>query len=481
MSDFEALHGAARSFEALAPEADFWTLRLVATRQRGIRVRQNVVQPLENHAGSGAFIFVIQGEGAAYAATADLRPEGLRAAAERALALARAGAGLNLIPAARLPRPQGRGHFRPPLSRPWEPGAPAEILELLRGLCAGLKTDPRILDWQAAAQCRSQRVLMLSSAGARIEQTVSFVAPELAVLAAEGSLIQRRSYGTDQLRQGGLEILEDPQLQRAGETLAGEALALLAAPPCPNDTRDLLLLPCQMLLQIHESIGHPLELDRILGDERNYAGSSFVTPEMVGSYQYGSELLNVSFDPLRPEQLASYAFDDEGTPASRQYLIRAGRLERTLGGAASQARAGLLGTACTRACDWNRPPIDRMANLNLEPGDQPLEALIAGIERGVLMASNRSWSIDHQRDKFQFGCEYGRLIEDGELKGLVRDPNYRDATRRFWHKLAAVGDAASFQVLGTRNCGKGEPNQAIAVGHAAPACVFRGVEVFSDG
>ena len=151
---------------------------------------------------------------------------------------------------------------------------------------------------------------------------------------------------------------------------------------------DVLLAPDQMVLQIHESIGHPLELDRILGDERNFAGTSFVTPDMFGHYRYGSEHLDITFDPTRPEELASYAYDDEGTPAERTYLIRDGILERPLGGAMSQVRAGLPGVANARADGWNRPPIDRMANLNIEPGDSTLGQMIAGIDHGVLISTN---------------------------------------------------------------------------------------------
>ncbi|MEZ4411326.1 MAG: TldD/PmbA family protein, partial [Polyangiales bacterium] len=193
---------------------------------------------------------------------------------------------------------------------------------------------------------------------------------------------------------------------------------------------------------------------------------------------YGSELLNVTFDPTRPEELASYAFDDEGTPAERVHVIRNGVLERPLGGRLSQRRAGLPGTANSRADNWNRPPIDRMANLNLEPGDRSLSALIEGVEKGVLLETNSSWSIDDSRNKFQFGCERGRLIEDGKLAGVVRNPNYRGVSASFWRNLAAVGDASTMQTLGTPWCGKGEPSQVIRVGHASPACVFTDVEVF---
>jgi predicted Zn-dependent protease len=241
---------------------------------------------------------------------------------------------------------------------------------------------------------------------------------------------------------------------------------------------DLLLMPSQMMLQIHESIGHPLELDRILGDERNFAGTSFVTPDMFGHYQYGSSLLNVSFDPSRAEQLASYQWDDDGSPAQKELVIRNGILERPLGGAISQARAGLPGVAAARATSWNRPPLDRMSNLNVEAGSSSLQEMIAQVEHGIMMDTNMSWSIDDSRNKFQFGCEMGRLIENGELKGVVKNPNYRGISATFWRSLKAVGNGDTLEVLGTPFCGKAEPSQVIRVGHASPACLFDQVEVF---
>ena len=325
--------------------------------------------------------------------------------------------------------------------------------------------------------------LLISSRGGAIEQSFHLIQPGLTVVANEGSQTQRRTGAgaDDRPRQGGLEQLPLLGFPDQAGILAEEAIALLSAPECPDGSRDLLLMPNQMVLQIHESIGHPLELDRILGDERNYAGTSFVTPDMFGHYRYGSEALNVTFDPERQEQVASYGFDDEGTLAERTYLIHDGILQRPLGSATSQARAGLPGVANARACSWNRPPIDRMANLNLEPGTSSLQEMIDTVEQGILMQTNRSWSIDDSRNKFQFGCELGHLIEQGELKGLVRNPNYRGVSASFWHSLALVGDRSTLQVGGTPSCGKGEPNQVIHVGHAAPACLFRNVEVFGGG
>ena len=240
-------------------------------------------------------------------------------------------------------------------------------------------------------------------------------------------------------------------------------------------------MPDQMMLQIHESVGHALEIDRILGDERNFAGGSFITLEDIGSFRYGSSLMNVAFDPTIAQELASYGADDIGNTAVKEYLIKDGILVRALGSLESQKRSGQRGVANQRACSWNRPPIDRMANLNLEAGTSSFDSIIASIENGVLMFSNRSWSIDDYRNKFQFGCEYGKLIENGKLTKTVRDPNYRGISRYFWNSLCAVGDESTFEVFGTPNCGKGEPNQVIRVGHASPVCAFSDVEVFGGG
>jgi predicted Zn-dependent protease len=178
------------------------------------------------------------------------------------------------------------------------------------------------------------------------------------------------------------------------------------------------------------------------------------------------------------EEAAAYAFDDDGSEANKEYLIRNGVLERPLGGALSQQRAGMPGVANSRASNWNRPPIDRMANLNIEPGESSLEEMIGNIEHGILMRTNTSWSIDDHRNKFQFGCEFGQLIENGKLTKVVKQPNYRGISANFWRSLSAVGNAATREVYGTSMCGKGEPAQIIRVGHASPACVFSDVDVF---
>ena len=466
-------------FKAVVPGVDFWSLRLVHDESETLRVRDDVVQPPSLVQSRGAHISFIDGGGMAYAATSALNREGLRAACEQALDWLGFSRRHALIAADSMPRPGRSGRYATAVQTPWEAWSLEDKLVRLQDINRELNIDDAIVDRQGHLSCRRSHVTLVTSDAVSIDQQFHYILPGYAAVANRGAQTQvRTGGGWGSARQGGLEQLAAFDFPDSARQVAEQAIALVDAPECPNTTADVLLMPSQMMLQIHESIGHPLELDRILGDERNYAGTSFVSLDMFGGYRYGSELLNVTFDPGIAQEMASYAFDDEGTPAERSYLIRNGILERPLGGAVSQARAGLAGVANARACDWNRPAIDRMANLNLEPGTSSLDELIASIEYGVLMETNRSWSIDDSRNKFQFGCELGRLIVNGELKGLLRNPNYRGISATFWRNLAAVGDAGSVEVWGTPYCGKGEPNQMVQVGHASPACVFRDVEIF---
>ncbi len=474
---FPVLDAFDRIFARLACRGHFWSLRIVEEKARTLAVRKNVRQPPVLVEDRGAMATVLKDGGCGYAATADLSVAGLQAALDRATTWAEATAAHSIVDWRSVPTPAGRGDYDGSAGDAW---TLAEWYDVLDRESAAARIDDRIVDWEASVEIRTAEHLFCSSGGSRIRQRYRFLTPALYVTANAGTETQTRTlHGQRAMcQQGGLDVLERFAFAGSARQVAEEALALLLAPNCPTGRMDVLLMPDQMILQIHESIGHPIELDRILGDERNYAGTSFVTPDMFGRYRYGSELLNVSFDPTRPEEFASYGFDDDGTPAEKVWLIRDGILQRPLGGALSQYRAGLPGAANSRADGWNRPPIDRMANLNLAPGESTLEAMIAAIDRGVLMATNTSWSIDDSRNKFQFGCEYGRLIDNGRLTAVVKNPNYRGVSASFWRRLTRVGDASTLQVLGTPYCGKGEPSQAIRVGHASPPCVFADVDVF---
>ena len=468
-------------FRKAAPAVDFCALRFVEEASEYLMVRQDVPEPPQLAVSRGAMVTVIDGGGLGYAATSDLSRGGLAEAMDRARRYAKLTAGRGVVDyrAADLPRPEGT--YRSPVARDPAQLSRRDKYDLLAAEAKECRIDDRIVDWEANLWSTSTRQAYLTADGGAVEQEFHFVVPNLAATAYAKGESQTRTHAgryNGFCRQGGLEVLDAFGLRGSGRRVAEGALELLAAPNCPSGTMDVLLMPDQMMLQIHESIGHPLELDRILGDERNFAGTSFVTLDMFGTYRYGSELLDVTHDPTRPGQFASYGWDDDGLAADRQYVIRRGLLERPLGGALSQKRAGLAGVASTRACSWNRAPIDRMANLNVEPGDSSLAELVAAIDLGVMMRTNLSWSIDDSRNKFQFGCEWGRVIRKGQLAEVVKNPNYRGVSATFWRSLAGVGDASTFEVMGTPFCGKGEPSQVIRVGHAAPACRFTGVDVF---
>jgi len=471
-----------RSFREAAPAVDFCSLRFVEEVGETLTIRQDVAEPPQLATSRGAMVTVIDGGGLGYAATSDLTPAGLREALGRAQRYAGLTRGRSVVDYRKVAMPRPSGRYQTPIGADPAKVSRREKVDRLAAESKQCRIDNRIVDWEASLWTTRTQQLYVTADGGAVEQDFQFVVPNLSATAHHAGETQTRTHAgryNGFCRQGGMEVLEGFGLDGAGRAVAESALELLAAPNCPSGRMDVLLMPDQMMLQIHESIGHPLELDRILGDERNFAGTSFVTLDMFGSYHYGSELLDVTYDPTRPEQYASYGWDDDGLAAERQFVIRKGLLERPLGGSVSQARAGgIAGVANTRACSWNRPPIDRMANLNVEPGNSSLEELIAAIDFGVLMRTNLSWSIDDSRNKFQFGCEWGQVIRKGQLAEVVKNPNYRGISATFWRSLTGVGDASTLEVMGTPFCGKGEPSQVIRVGHAAPACRFSGVDVF---
>lgn len=467
------------TFKRVIPAVDFCSLRFVEETVEQLSVRQDVAEPPQSSIDRGVMITVIDKGGYGYAATSDLSEAGLRSAVARAHDWARLTAGRSVVDFSKLVMPTTSGSYRSVLQQPAL--GKREKFDVLKAESAQCKIDDRIVDWSASFWTTHTKQLYVTADGAMVDQEFDFMVPALSVTAFGQGEAQTRSFGgryNGFCQQGGAEIIARSGFPGCGRRTAEEALSLLDAPNCPSGKMDVILMPDQMMLQIHESIGHPLELDRILGDERNFAGTSFVTLDMFGSYQYGSALLNVTYDPTMAEQFASFAFDDDGAKAERIFVIENGILQRPLGGTVSQARAGMEGVANSRACSWNRAPIDRMANLNIEPGNSSLESMIASIENGVLMRTNISWSIDDSRNKFQFGCEMGQVINKGELGQIVKNPNYRGVSATFWRSLAMVGDANTREVMGTPYCGKGEPNQVIRVGHASPACKFSDVDVF---
>lgn len=463
-------------------KADYISLREVRRKTISLSVRNEVFEGLTSSEDHGVMIEVMMNGQFAYGATNAVNLEAIRACAMKAKETALAAAPFGLTKFNESVRPKTTGDYRSPAKVGINAFNPKESTDFLMNLSNAMKISDLIINRTAYQYIADMETHFVSTNGSDVRQNILRTAVGISAVASspeKGN--QTRSYGDDKSSQFGLESFKAEHFINQAKRVANEALELLDAEECPTETMDVIIAPDQMYLQIHESIGHPLELDRILGDERNYAGWSFVKPEHFGTLQYGSKLMNVTFDPTIEGQNASYFCDDIGAPATKEFLIKNGLLVRGLGSLESQMRLGLPGVASQRSTSWNRAPIDRMANVNLEPGTSTLEEMIKSVKRGIFMMTNKSWSIDDYRNKFQFGCEYARLIEDGKLTKVVKNPNYRGITAPFWNNLKMVGDKSTFEVGGLSNCGKGEPNQVIFVGHASPVCLFSDIEVFGGG
>ncbi len=279
--------------------------------------------------------------------------------------------------------------------------------------------------------------------------------------------------------QGGYEVIDRENWKTTAPKIAEEADKLVLAKPAPSGEFDLVILPGQMVLQIHESVGHATELDRVLGYEASYAGTSFATIDKLDKFKYASEIVNIVADATYPKGLGTFGYDDEGTKAKRIYLVKDGILSGYLSSRDTAVHIGRESSGAARASSWNRIPIVRMTNINLEPGDKTLDELIGDIKDGFLIDVNKSWSIDEKRLNFQFACEIGYRIKDGKLTGeIVRDPLYYGITPEFWNSCDGIGNEQ--KLYGLLNCGKGEPGQSMHVGHASPPARFRKVK-FGSG
>ena len=467
--------------DSLNIEADYISLRSVKSNTVSVSVRDEVLEGINSSFDQGIMVEVMVKGQIAYGATNSFEPSEVKRCALLAKQSAEAAHRFGLYHFNQQVRPKVVGEYSSPSEKGVDSFSPSEISDLLMSLSNAMKIHIHLISRSAYFYISETETHLVASNGSDVRQKIIRSNVELSATASSDKGSQKRSFGGDKSAQHGLEKINKVSLIKTAERIAHEALSLLEADECPTGTMDLLLAPDQMFLQIHESIGHPLELDRILGDERNYAGWSFVKPADFGVLQYGSKLMNVTFDPTVLGQNASYFADDSGAIATKQYLIKEGILERGLGSLESQMRLNLPGVSSQRATSWNRAPIDRMGNVNLEAGTSSFSEMVKNIEKGVFMQATRSWSIDDYRNKFQFGCEYAQLIEEGKITKLLKNPNYRAITAPFWNQLKMLGNESTYEIGGLSNCGKGEPNQVINVGHASPACLFSNIEVFGGG
>ena len=358
--------------------------------------------------------------------------------------------------------------------------APEAKLDLLLKADEILRRNKKVKISEAFSGSYKMEKTFASTEGSYIEQEIIECGAGISATAIEGGEIQVRSYPNSfrgNFATRGYEWIEKLALSDQAERVAEEVSQLLSARPCPSKTTTLILDSSQLALQIHESIGHPIELDRILGTEASYAGTSFLKPEMVGHFKYGSELVNIVADATYPGGLGTFGYDDEGTKAQRVPIISRGMLVNLL---TSRETAHLLkkeSNGTMRADGWNRIPLIRMTNIDLEPGEWTLEQMIADTEEGLFLTTNRSWSIDDKRINFQFGAEVGWEIKKGKLGEMVKNPTYTGITPKFWNSCDAIANRDHWQMWGTPNCGKGEPGQVAHVGHGTAPARFRNVQV----
>ena len=465
---------------AIDVPADWVGVREVYEAHTPRMIRDGVPVSNGRYSTHGVMVEVLVDGQFGYYGTPNLTSHGVSDAAMKAYRQAKIASQHSVFAFDEKARPAYKGTYNSPFEKDRESLSAGNLNQLLLDAYKNLKVSDKIVSASSLCQIIETSSRFISSNGSDINQEFLMLEFDLSATAADGSNQQTRTFGgmRGTCRQMGVEFFDQNEIFANANRIGEQALELLSAEQCPNGEMDIVIAPDQMMLQIHESIGHALEVDRILGDERNYAGWSFVKLDDFGKLKYGSDLMNITFDPTMESEFASYAFDDGGLKATKEYLIKEGTLLRGLGGRESQIRSGLDGVANFRSSGWNRAPIDRMANINLEPGSSTFDELIGSVENGVYMESNKSWSIDDYRNKFQFGCEYGRLIENGRLTKVVKNPNYRGISIPFWNSLKGVGDSDTFGIYGTPNCGKGEPNQVIRVGHASPTCLFEDVQVF---
>lgn len=470
-------------FNKYKKEADFVAFKTIHERTRDLAVRDGKPDSLNEFDDEGLLIEVMRNGHMGYSATCETTPEGIKHAFAQAIAMTDASSKFPVFKFDKRIRPGSKGKYKTATDNSLDKLTLAQIYDFLKKTSLALKTSDQIISTTSDAMIITCHQKYLSSEGADFQQSFDIVVNSMAATAQQGSETQTRSLhgGRGNCLQIGSEYFHLENALRDCEMISREAIELLNAENCPSTTCDLILAPDQMLLQIHESIGHPLELDRILGDERNFAGWSFVQPNDFGSLKYGSPMMNVIFDPTVSNQLASYSFDEVGNPAQKKHLVKDGILQAGLGSLESQMRSGLSGVANSRSSSWNRAPIDRMANINLEGGDLTLDQMISKVENGVIMYSNKSWSIDDYRRKFQFGCEYGKKIENGKITKTLKNPNYRGVTVPFWNSLVGLTNPQTVETYGSPYCGKGEPSQIIRVGHSSPYALFKNIEVFGGG
>ncbi len=462
--------------------ASYADARFMETRRETYGVKNEVVEAAGDSVSSGIGVRVIADGGWGFASTSELDSSAVAAAAKLAVRIARASATAQSEPAKIDDSEPCQGEYSTPVEEdPFEVPR-AEKLDLLVKASAAMKGPAAVKLRQAFMTLYARSMRLMSTEGADIRQRVVESGAGIAARAVgEGGQSQVRSYPNSfrgNFHTAGFEYVRDG-MDLAGQAprVADEAAQLLDAPQLPPGSRDVILDGGQLALQVHESCGHPIELDRVFGTEASYAGTSFLTTEKLGELQYGSDIVNIVADATEPGGLGTFGFDDEGIAAQKIDIIKAGKFVGYITDRETAARMGWKSMGAARADGWSRIPLIRMTNINLLPGEWAFDDLLADTDGGLYMATNRSWSIDNQRLNFQFGTEIAWDISGGKLGQVYKNPTYTGITPEFWNSCDAICSRDHWQMWGTPNCGKGEPSQTAHVGHGTAPARFRGVQV----
>ena len=457
--------------------------RVLEIRDRQVSTKNGKTGHVSSGFSMGLAIRVLANGCWGFAATDDLTRDGVHAAAALALEIARAGQLAKKQDVTLAPEEKYDAEWVSPIRiDPFTIPVDSNVA-LLLDIDRELRRNPGVTMAEGAMNFERRRQIFASTLGSVIDQTRYQSGVGYAALAYKDGEIQKRSYpnsfgGQHQLK--GYELVEEWDLVGNAARIAEEAVELHRADQCPEGECDLILDSSQLGLQIHESVGHPIELDRVLGSEANYAGMSFLTLDQLRRLRYGSEIVNVVCD-ARPEHgpgLGTFLFDDEGVPAQRTDIIRNGLFTGYMTSRETAAAAGETHSNGTmRADGWSRLPLIRMTNVSLLPGSQTLEEVFGGVDRAIYMETNRSWSIDDKRYNFQFGCEIGWEIRHGKRVRMLKNPSYSGISTEFWNACAAIAGPEHWTLWGTPNCGKGQPEQVMGTGHGASPSRFSRIKI----
>jgi TldD protein len=465
--------------EGIRKTVDYADARLVTTRSERLKVKNGSVDSISDTTSKGFGIRVIVDGCWGFSSSSTLSEDEAARVAEEAIEIARATRLLKKWDVDLAEEEAKVDTYRTRIVKdPFEVSLDDKIKVLLEADKI-MRRNPAIKVAEGSLGFHKIDKLFLSTEGADIEQTIYESGGGIAATALSNGDIQKRSYPNswgDYMCRG-FEFIEEMRLPDYAEHTAEEAVALLKAPDCPAGEMDIIIGGSQLALQIHESCGHPTELDRVFGTEASFAGTSFLTVEKMGKFTYGSPQVSIYQDATAEGGLGTFGYDDEGVPAQRTPVVKEGLFVGYLTSRETASKLKQRSNACMRADSWSRIPLIRMTNINLEPGDWDYEDLIKDTKDGLLIDSNKSWSIDDKRLNFQFGTELAWKIKDGKLAGMVKNAVYTGITPEFWASCDAVCNRKHWHIWGIPNCGKGEPMQVAHVAHGAAPSRFRKVRV----